>query len=134
MLAERSATAMRRERIRQIGAPLVLGILFLTSLFVGAGTSTVLLAIAVAVSVIVSHLIWPSPVIVIAAVMVVVATLMPISAMYIVANSGQESASLAEILSLFVWWKNVIPLVVAIITACVLRRLPVGPGSKSPTS
>jgi len=113
------------KRARRIGAPFVLGAMFIASLFSSSifDVHIIFVAIATAVSVVVSYLVWPIRLVVVALVMIVVATLLPISAMYVVANSGPESASIVEILQLIDWWKNVVPLATAIGTAYLLTRL-----------
>jgi hypothetical protein len=114
---------MMNKRLRQVVAPLIPGTAFVASLFASEvfNAGVVFIAAATAVSVIISYVVWPSSIIVVALVMVVVATLLPISAMYLVANSGEESASIIEILRLVIWWKNAVPLAVAVTTAYFLR-------------
>ena len=114
------------KRARKIAAPFVLGAMFIASLFLSSIFSAhiVFVAIATAVSVAVSYLVWPIRLVVVALVMIVVATLLPISAMYIAANSGQESTSIADLLRLVVWWKNAVPLATAVGTAYLLTHLP----------
>ena len=115
------------ERLRKVAALLVLGAIFLASLFLSQvlDAGIIFVAVATAVSVAISHLVWPTPPVVVALVMIVVATVLPISAMYVVANSGQETASLVEVLRLLVWWKNATPVVIAVAVAYFLKHLPV---------
>ena len=114
------------KRARKIAAPFVLGAMFIASLFLSSifNAHIVFVAIATAVSVAVSYLVWPIRLVVVALVMIVVATLLPISAMYIAANSEQESTSIADLLRLVVWWKNAVPLATAVGTAYLLTHLP----------
>lgn len=114
------------EHIRRLIAPFVLGAMFLVSLFLSQifNAHLIFIAVGTAISVAISHLAWPTSIVTVALVMIVVATLVPISAMYVVANSGQESASIVEILSLLVRWKNAIPLVTAVTVAYFLKHRP----------
>lgn len=111
--------------VRKVVAPFVLGAVFIASLFLSdvLDAGVVFVAVGTIVAVVLSHLVWPSPVFVVALVMLVVATLLPISGMYIVGNSGEQEVSFSEVLNLIVWWKNVVPLTTAIITACALKHL-----------
>ena len=111
------------KRLRQVVAPLILGTAFIACVFLSEvfHAGMVFITAVTAVAVIISYAVWPSSVIIVALVMIVVATLLPISAMYLVANSGEEDASIVEILRLVIWWKNAVPLAVAVATAYFLR-------------
>lgn len=74
---ERAGLHMMNRRAREAIAPLVLGATFVASLFLSEVFSAgiIFIAIATAVSVAISYIIWPSPVVVVALVMMAVATL-----------------------------------------------------------
>ncbi len=111
--------------VRRLIAPFVLGVTFVASAVLSEvfNTGIVFVAAGTIAAAVLSRLVWPSPVIVVAVVMVIVATLLPISAMYIVGNSGEGEVSLSEVLSLIVWWKNLVPLATAVATTCALKYL-----------
>jgi ABC-type Fe3+-siderophore transport system permease subunit len=114
-------------RIRQILAPSVLGLLFLASLvslsLIGWDKSIACVVVATVLSVVVTYWIWPSSPITLALTMILVSVVLPVSAMYIVANYGESEAPFWLIFNMVNWRRIFLPTVSAAVTALCLRFL-----------
>ena len=114
-------------RVRQILAPSVLGVLFLASLaslnLMGWDKSIPCVVAATVLSVVVTHWIWPSSPITLALTMILVSVLLPVTAMYAVANYGESEAPFWLIFNMVNWRRIFLPTVSAAVTALCLRFL-----------
>ena len=114
-------------RVRQVLAPFVLGVLYLASLFgsnlIGLGRSISCVLVATILCVIFTWRIWPSSPVTLALTMILVSVVLPISAMYAVANYGESEAPFWLIFNMVNWRRIFLPTVSAAVTALCLRFL-----------
>ncbi len=112
-------------RFRQVFAPLVQGLLFLAFLaglnLMGWDKSIPCVIAATILSVTVAYQVWPSSPVTLALTMILVSVVLPLSALYVVANWGESQAPFWGIVNMVDWRRTFLPTITAVVASVSLR-------------